>query len=735
MAKATIKGNIPSIGEIEVTGNLATEDAINDLIDAVNKKTSADRLSTRDIQDNLDDASDSVDEFSDELDSAVRSQSKLSKKMIELARSTAESSASFIKTTGKTDSMSDMIESAGEVVSGFIGGVSNMIPGVGKIIGKATQAVAQAGFALLSMAVGAIESFQEMNRTIMQGGLILQGGFSGLANAADIAGIPVTEFGNAIMANISRLRLLEGGAPGGLARISNGFKALQEAQDENLDTLYALGFSQQQVVSGMADVALGAQRAGRNLSDEELAAGTFDYLRNLQELSRLTGESAEAIQAQVEANRSNLFVQNALLDVAPQYRDAAAQFTAAIPAALGPMRDFIVTGQSFSTESGMMVSQMSTFANLYRSAYEAVASGQLSEEQARDRFARSLEENRTQINAELESMQRTFGIAPDQAYADMLGALGFTVDQMTRAGAAFDAISDLDGNNLSVTMGALQGAGEAARAAIQSTFIEGLDELSGDDGLMTRFAESISGAAMGVENFRDSMLAIMKGDYEAAAEILGIDTGRAARESLAQAGEIAQTEIPEGLDPGAADIIQQMQKDLVQLRANELMSVEGRRNPMVDLLEEKLDQQRQQLIDLLGPESARGLLQSMRLPEAASGNILSGPDTGYGAYLHGTEAVVPLPDGRTIPVSMNTGGLSSAIVDALIAENSAADNNNPTAQSFAASLDSSRSLPELVNISRNMLNQMVASTQKLEQMIRAMEQGNSISRNAAYARA
>jgi hypothetical protein len=37
---------------------------------------------------------------------------------------------------------------------------------------------------------------------------------------------------------------------------------------------------------------------------------------------------------------------------------------------------------------------------------------------------------------------------------------------------------------------------------------------------------------------------------------------------------------------------------------------------------------------------------------AAMGGILTGPKSGYEATLHGTEAVVPLPDGRTIPVQM-----------------------------------------------------------------------------------
>jgi hypothetical protein len=43
----------------------------------------------------------------------------------------------------------------------------------------------------------------------------------------------------------------------------------------------------------------------------------------------------------------------------------------------------------------------------------------------------------------------------------------------------------------------------------------------------------------------------------------------------------------------------------------------------------------------------------------ARGGIASGPDSGYPATLHGDEAVVPLPDGRTIPVSVNGSGVSS----------------------------------------------------------------------------
>jgi hypothetical protein len=47
------------------------------------------------------------------------------------------------------------------------------------------------------------------------------------------------------------------------------------------------------------------------------------------------------------------------------------------------------------------------------------------------------------------------------------------------------------------------------------------------------------------------------------------------------------------------------------------------------------------------------------IPEFARGGIASGPKSGYKAMLHGTEAVVPLPDGKKIPVNMQDSGNSN----------------------------------------------------------------------------
>jgi uncharacterized protein YcbK (DUF882 family) len=55
----------------------------------------------------------------------------------------------------------------------------------------------------------------------------------------------------------------------------------------------------------------------------------------------------------------------------------------------------------------------------------------------------------------------------------------------------------------------------------------------------------------------------------------------------------------------------------------------------------------------------------IQMPSAATGGILSGPMGGYQAMLHGNEAVVPLPDGKTIPMK-NRGNSGSKEQTALL---------------------------------------------------------------------
>ena len=65
------------------------------------------------------------------------------------------------------------------------------------------------------------------------------------------------------------------------------------------------------------------------------------------------------------------------------------------------------------------------------------------------------------------------------------------------------------------------------------------------------------------------------------------------------------------------------------------------------------------------PDNFRyGGYTSGKIPQANVGGVLSGPQAGYPVMMHGTEAVVPLPNGKEIPVQMqgNSGGVNNVSV-------------------------------------------------------------------------
>ena len=70
-----------------------------------------------------------------------------------------------------------------------------------------------------------------------------------------------------------------------------------------------------------------------------------------------------------------------------------------------------------------------------------------------------------------------------------------------------------------------------------------------------------------------------------------------------------------------------------------------------NLMGGKMDRAGTEIASGKGPRVTQDV-NDINVQSAKLGGILSGPMSGYPAQLHGPEAVVPLPDGRTIPVEL-----------------------------------------------------------------------------------
>jgi hypothetical protein len=53
----------------------------------------------------------------------------------------------------------------------------------------------------------------------------------------------------------------------------------------------------------------------------------------------------------------------------------------------------------------------------------------------------------------------------------------------------------------------------------------------------------------------------------------------------------------------------------------------------------------------------------------------------------------------------------------------------------SVNLDDSKTLSDMLQVNKNMLNQLISTSQKTDQMLRAMDSANLISRTTAYSRA
>lgn len=735
MATSKLTADIPGIGEILVNGNIATEETLADLLDAIERLNADLGVETKKLDDQLDETADDLDDFSLSVQQAQNSQNKLTERMSGLADRVDNTMTGLGKFSGSTESASGVVETFGELAAKFAGGVGGLIPVFGQGVGQLAEATVMAITTVTAMAVGMVDQFRGLNRSMMDSGALLDGGFSGLADAADTANIPITAFGEAVLANTNRLRLLAGGQPGGIARLSMGFKALSEAQENNLESLYALGFNNSEVAAGMANVSIAAQRAGKNLSSEELGLETYGYLRNLRELSRLTGISAEEAMAQVEANRANLFVQNQLMGLAPKQQAAAQNFVASLEkSGLGPLADFAMTGQYLNEETAMMATRMGPLAGIMREYFLQLQAG-VDPDVAMQNYKDTVAANQASIRAAMESNTRTFGLTRElAAQFGYLGEAGVSItEQLNAAGLDQDPLSGVD--NLSITIGALQKAVQDSQSVIQSTFVDGLDKLSGDEGLMTEFARNISGAALGAERFGEAMAALMEGDYSKLAEMFQSAQENAENPSPANPSSI----LPENIVPGTVDELARQMEFLSKSFQVQTGANSSNEKPWW-MRQEKFEQRReefyqdpanQQFVNRIKELEAL-LNETVTMPGYSAGGISRNPVTGGLEMLHGTEAVVPLPDGRSIPVSLDLRGLADLTtggLDSILSTVSAQSSDD------LSKIASNTSNTELVNLTKNMLQQMTASTQKLDQLIRSMEQTNIITRTNAYSRA
>lgn len=281
---------------------------------------------------------------------------------------------------------------------------------------------------------------------------------------------------------------------------------------------------------------------------------------------------------------------------------------------------------------------------------------------------------------------RAFDLAPS-AFDEVVDSLGLVIDQLPRTAAAMGefllSLSDAQRAALQPFIGELQGL-IAEQAAVDSGRTTGSGpQLGGTvpvgfapvrtnqqplrDALRQAFDRESQALQQTVQQFdtlRESLNAFAAELSPASSQFDALSGSFA---ELARQARLGDLDALEQLPSVGRDFVTQIEQtatsrlDLdrqVAAVRREILAAEEVAGRQGNIAQQQLEELRDQVSALISIEEAvvsvEDAIRSLTGRGFASGGIASGPSSGFLTALHDTEAVVPLPDGRSIPVVTNS---------------------------------------------------------------------------------
>ena len=224
----------------------------------------------------------------------------------------------------------------------------NSIPIVGGVLSSVFGAVAGA-------ATKSVDSFQKAASS----GATFGGSINQFAKSASAAGMTMADFAGLIASNGESLRLLGGNTADGAARFATLTKEMRSSGV--MRSLNDLGYSTAEVNQGMANYMKTTMQGGRNsnMTNAQLVQGTKKYLKEMDLLAKVTGET-RAQQEEAQAKLASDAQYQAAM--AGMSESVAASFRDTVTGLPGPLRDvakdIMATGTATTEESQKFTAMM-----------------------------------------------------------------------------------------------------------------------------------------------------------------------------------------------------------------------------------------------------------------------------------------------------------------------------------------------------------------------------------------
>jgi len=547
-----------------------------------------------------------------------------------------------------------------DALGGAMVGLAKSVPLVGGGLGKLAQVAVDSSKFLVTELSKQAGVFQSVSRS----GVLGAGGMQQFANQAFSSRLSLEQFGKVVVDNGKMLAAMRGSAMSGTKAFADMTSTLSGDQ---FDFTRQLGYGAEEI----ADITAGYMSQQTLLgmtqrqSTESLTQSTAGYMKELDMLSRVTGDNRKALQerqaAMLAETRFNAKIQELLAQGKVKEARELQNFVSAVdafaPAIATGARDIatagtgtIAEGQQLMIRSGGSIQQI----------LKQIENGSLS--------------STTALNQLTNQVGQT-----NQQYISSAKVLG-DANMVTANGAEYARL----GNR------AMQE--EAALRKQQA------DQMKGTDPLQASMARSLKNMEDFTMNLNKMILEFMPmtakivegltGTLETMMETAkkGFDEllGKGGDERPVKHRSTIDKIFGLGLSDNEAEADKQVADEQLDNRIKRAVENARQKKAAKELtFMEQFNSEKMDAVKLTPEEKAKivedekksfkeSWVVSSSLQKNASydkftpdkyafGGISNYPETGKLAMLHGTEAIIPLPDGKTVPVSINVNSLAEAL--------------------------------------------------------------------------
>ena len=183
-----------------------------------------------------------------------------------------------------------------DVAANAISGLAKTVPIFGEAMSAATKAIAEGAKIVVDQLDATAKTFNAMSAS----GALVADGMTGIARQFTTAGLNLQQFQKVVGQNAQALARFKGIAGEGAEEFSKAVGNLTQKQDVDLRKI---GMGAEDIAQTAGAFVAQQTRLGKSqsMSTDQLTAGAKQYALELDQLSKVTGLSREAIQKQQDA--------------------------------------------------------------------------------------------------------------------------------------------------------------------------------------------------------------------------------------------------------------------------------------------------------------------------------------------------------------------------------------------------------------------------------------------------